>query len=77
MWPDRVSNPGPLTYESGALSTALRGPTVCVCVCVCCVCLFHFCYEGGIWDVTALQRTLVITTVFVTKDIAVKSNLLL
>ena len=26
MWPDRVSNPGPLTYESGALTTALRGP---------------------------------------------------
>ena len=38
MWPDRVSNPGPLTYESGALPTALRGPaqysrarTYCVC----------------------------------------------
>ena len=29
MWPDRVSNPGPLTYESGALPTALRGPAVC------------------------------------------------
>ena len=28
MWPDRVSNPGPLTYESGALPTALRGPTL-------------------------------------------------
>ena len=26
MWPDRVSNPGPLTYESGALPTTLRGP---------------------------------------------------
>ena len=26
MWPDRVSNPGPLTYESGALSTGLCGP---------------------------------------------------
>ena len=26
MWPNRVSNPGPLTYESGALPTALRGP---------------------------------------------------
>ena len=26
MWPDRVSNPGPLTYESSALPTALRGP---------------------------------------------------
>ena len=26
MLPDRVSNPGPLTYESSALPTALRGP---------------------------------------------------
>ena len=25
-----VSNPGPLTYESGALPTALRGPAVCL-----------------------------------------------
>ena len=24
MWPDWVSNPGPLTYESGALPTGLR-----------------------------------------------------
>ena len=32
MLPNRVSNPGPLTYESGALPIALRGPapiTVC------------------------------------------------
>ena len=28
MWPDRVSNPGPLTYESGALPTALRCPAL-------------------------------------------------
>ena len=28
MWPDRVSNPGPLTYESGALPIALRGPAI-------------------------------------------------
>ena len=26
MLSDRVSNPGPLTYESGALPVALRGP---------------------------------------------------
>ena len=26
MLPDRVSNPGRLTYESGALPIALRGP---------------------------------------------------
>ena len=26
MWPEGVSNPGPLTYESGALPTALHGP---------------------------------------------------
>ena len=24
MWPDRVSNPGPLTFESGALPAVLR-----------------------------------------------------
>ena len=28
MWPDRVSNPRPLTYESGALPIALRGPAL-------------------------------------------------
>ena len=28
MWPDRVSNPGPLTYESDVLPTGLRGPAV-------------------------------------------------
>ena len=26
MWPDRVSNPGPLAPESDALPTVLRGP---------------------------------------------------
>ena len=26
MLPDQVSNPGPLTYESGALPITLRGP---------------------------------------------------
>ena len=26
MLPDRVSNPGPLTYESGAQPIALQGP---------------------------------------------------
>ena len=30
MLPDRVSNPGPLTYETGVLPMC-----VCVCVCVC------------------------------------------
>ena len=33
MLPDRVSNPGPLTYESGALPIALRGPAI-VCLVV-------------------------------------------
>ena len=28
MLPDRVSNPGPLTYESGALPIVLRGPAI-------------------------------------------------
>ena len=30
MLPDRVSNPGLLTYESGALPIALRGPAACL-----------------------------------------------
>ena len=28
MWPDRVSNPGPLSLELDALPTALRGPAL-------------------------------------------------
>ena len=28
MWPDRVSNPGPLAHESDALPTALRDPAI-------------------------------------------------
>ena len=31
MLPDRVLNPGPRTYESGALPIALRGPARCFC----------------------------------------------
>ena len=30
MLPNRVSNPGPLPYESGALPIALRGPACVV-----------------------------------------------
>ena len=26
MWPDQISNPGPLSLESDALLSALRGP---------------------------------------------------
>ena len=60
MWPDRVSNPGPLTYVSRALPTALRGPA-----------------HPPLRLSFRVQRTLVITTLFVTKEFAVKSNLLL
>ena len=30
MWPDRVSNPGPLALESDALPTALCDPVNCI-----------------------------------------------
>ena len=30
MLPDWVWNPGPPTYESGALPTALRGPAIAI-----------------------------------------------
>ena len=35
MWPDRVSNPGPLTCKSGALPIELCGPAKFVCSTVC------------------------------------------
>ena len=35
MLPDRVSNPGPLTYESGALPIALCDPALSLCPCLC------------------------------------------
>ena len=51
MWPDRVSNPGPLTYKSGALPTALRSPAnsvinvggVPVLISAHCLMEFHIC----------------------------------
>ena len=36
MWPDQVSNPGPLTFESGALPTAIHGPAIRNCILVIC-----------------------------------------
>ena len=32
MWPDQISNPGPLNYESGARLTALHGPAIRNCI---------------------------------------------
>ena len=43
MLPDRVSNPGPLTYESGALPIALRGPA-------------DFCLRSGLVDTLLLFK---------------------
>ena len=40
MLPDRVSNPGPLTYESGALPTALRDPATSVVKRLLCMLIF-------------------------------------
>ena len=44
MLPDRVSNPGPLTYESGALPFALRGPAIVWEIAV------HLVVAGGVFD---------------------------
>ena len=44
MLPDRVSSPGPLTYESGALPIALRGPALLV----------------GAWHVVVMMDTMLV-----------------
>ena len=46
MLPDRVSNPGPMTYESGALPIGLRGPAEE---------LMSVFYENSYWLVTSLS----------------------
>ena len=51
MWPDRVSNPGPLALESGALPTALRGPAVCVCLFLC-VCVDTYTVKSAVGNST-------------------------
>ena len=56
MLPDRVSNPGPLTYESGALPIALRGPAILkklLCLrkqTLCHKCCFFFVNKTCDWD---------------------------
>ena len=64
MLPDRVSNPGPLTYESGALPIALRGPVALLPLKV-----YLFTYPAGTWrridvDATSLRRIDVNATSF-------------
>ena len=47
MLPDRVSNPGPLTYESGALPIALRGPAIFMKLYQCMHHINMMCHEQG------------------------------
>ena len=54
MWPDQVSNPGPLTYESGALPTVLRGPA-CQRTMRATVCIIKYCVELGMTPGQTIQ----------------------
>ena len=60
MLPDRVSNPGPLTYESGALPTALRGSArylnvVCLWIRFLFFCRFDFFVIGAAVIASAIE----------------------
>ena len=68
MLPGRASNPGPLTYESGALPIALRGPAVsheqsieCDAFCVKCDAYVHKMSYNGSHQVTVLIICLLYT----------------
>ena len=61
MLPDRVSNPGPLTYESGALPIALRGPAP----------FFH--YGASYMRATSTVKTLSFWTVHPDKQCKLRS----
>ena len=72
MLPDRVSNPGPLTYESGALPIALRGPA---CVTLQTV-LHNIIWEGKIENCRCLKRPCRIILVSYLKHILLFPNIL-
>ena len=55
MWPDRVSNPGPLTYKSCALSTALRARQLSW--------TGYFCYQSCEIPCCGLNMSLVLISV--------------
>ena len=63
MLPDRVSNPGPLTYESGALPIALRGPAFAgsstspflVLTALCSLCASYRLMAKQIWFINSIQ----------------------
>ena len=57
MLPDRVSNPGPLTYESGALPIALRGPAYLKCILCLILMLLHICNLTVIRNLTDLIKS--------------------
>ena len=56
MLPDRVSNPGPLTYESGALPIALRGMHQCCNMYILCTITSSFCIVLQIYNTTLKLR---------------------
>ena len=67
MLPDRVSNPGPLTYESGALPTALRSPaagkrdiivTILFSECACVHVSVQICPEHNLYKNTWISNNL-------------------
>ena len=51
MLPDRVSNPGPLTYKSGALPTALHRPAKALSIYSMELCLVIYLTKGGNWAI--------------------------
>ena len=59
MLPDRLSNPGPLTYELGVLPIALRGPANAASYCFSC---YHLNKHEEQSDLCLIPRNLGITT---------------
>ena len=57
MLPDRVSNPGPLIYESGALPIVLRGPAFKWAYCISSVIRQFFFFQNNPKDLDPSCKT--------------------
>ena len=67
MWPDRVSNSGPLTYESGAIPTALHSLARYYIV----LYFFHFCL---FYDLSTLLVFVLYHIVFVSQQYLIRRH---
>ena len=75
MLPDWVSNPGPLTYESGALPIALRAPPLTTTkICIIQFGRKHSSYSKTDWIISPLSEKVAQELIFCSLSVSVQPD---